>query len=157
MVSGAAPGAAAREDADLAAIAPTLLSRVAGGALALSGFFTALFGVQIALVAPFRGVWAVAVVLLFLLGATSLFAGVKAARLRGWAAITGAASATLTALLGAVFAPYCLLSGLLSPLGLGIVPLAAVAAGLGAVVIGAGLRADAARRRLRDAGLEAGD
>ncbi len=157
MVNGGATEPAGREDADLVAITPTVLARVAGGALALSGFFTALLGVQIASLAPFRGVWAVATALLFLLGTTSLAAGVKVARLRGWAAITGTTSAGLTALLGALFAVYCLLSGLLSLLGLGIVPLAAVAAGLGAVVIGAGLRADAARRRLRDAGLEAGD
>lgn len=157
MVNGGVPGREEQQDADLAAITPTLLARVAGGALALSGFFTALFGVQLASLAPFRGVWAVAIVLLFLLGATSLLAGVKVARLRGWAAITGTSSAALTALLGVPFAVYCLLSGLLSLLGLGIVPLGAVAAGLGAAVIGAGLRADAARRRLCDAGLEAGD
>jgi hypothetical protein len=148
---------AEREAADLAAIAPPLLARVAGGALALAGFFTSLLGVQTASIARFHGVWAVAIVVMFALGAATFLAGVKVARLRGWAAVLGTTSAGLTALLGAGWALFSLLSGLLSLLAFGVVPLAAVAGGLAATVIGAGLRADAARARLRDAGLEAGD
>ena len=59
-------------------------------------------------------------------------------------------------MLGLVWVVFSLLGGLLSLLAVGVIPLSAAAAGLSATRIGAGRRADAARQRLEESGLEAG-
>ncbi|MBN2195326.1 MAG: hypothetical protein JW751_21085 [Polyangiaceae bacterium] len=151
------PAAATSEEADLAAIAPTVLARIAGGALALAGFFTGLLGVQTATIIRFRGVGAIAVTLMLLFGVTTLICGWKVTRMRGWAAVGGTVGAGSIAVLGLVWLVFSISRGLLSLLAFGILPLSVTGAALGATVIGAGIRADAARRRLRDVGLEAGD
>lgn len=152
-----APWSEGNEDADLVAITPTPIARVAGASLALAGFFTGLLGVQSASLLRFRGLGAIAVGVMLTLGLTTLVCGWKVARMRGWAALGGTLCAASIALMGLAWVVYLLAHGVISLLAVAIVPLAAIAALLGALVIGSGRRADAARRRLRDAGLEAGD
>ena len=147
--------AASVED-DIRAIMATPLSRAGGALLMLAGFFTALLGVQSLLVLRFEGLAVAVVVVQLLLGIATFGLGVGVVRVRGWAAIGGTVSAALMALCGVVYLVLALLGGLFSLLAVGVVPLAAIAALVAALNIGPGRRADAARERLRDQGLETG-
>jgi hypothetical protein len=144
------------EEDDIRALLPTTGTRVAGALLLLAGFFTALLGVQTLLILRLQGLAVGIIVVELVLGPATFGFGWGVARVRGWAAVGGAVSAALMALLGAVYVVLALLSGVVSLLAMGVVPLAAVAAVLAAFAVGPGRRADAARERLRDQGLETG-
>jgi len=150
------PTSVSGSDEDLSAIRPGVSDRVGGSALMLAGFFTVLLGIQTYVVVRLVAWTVLVVVTMFVVGLCSLYFGFKVTRRRGWAAVAGTASGGLTAMLGVVWLVFSLFNGLLSLLALGVVPLAAAAAGLSATRIAAGRRADAARARLEEAGLEAG-
>ena len=147
----------AQADEDLEVIRPTSAAKASGGIMLLGGVFTVLLGVQTALVWRASAIVGVALILMFGLGSVLAFSGWLVARVRGWASLTGAIAGGTMAVFGLGWAIFALLNGLFSPLSLLVVPLNALGSLLALVRLGPGRRADAARERLRDQGLEAGN
>lgn len=123
----------------------------------VGGVFTVLLGVQTALVWRVSAIVAVALVLMFGLGAVFAVSGWLVMRVRGWASLAGTIAGSTMAVFGLGWAIFALFNGLFSPLALLVVPLNAIGSLLALVRLGPGRRADAARERLRDQGLEAGN
>jgi len=145
-----------QEDQDLEAIKPKPMAMVAGAGLALVGAFTLLLGAQTYSVVRVTPLTVTVCVLMILLGAGSLGCGMYTARMRGWAALGGAIIGGLVFLLGGVWFLFALLNGLVSLLALAVPPAGLAAGVLSAINVGDGRKADAARSRLRESGLEAG-
>jgi hypothetical protein len=145
-----------QEDRDIETIRPTLLAKVAGAALIGVGAFTLLLGAQTYMVVRLTPMTLTILALLVLSGGAALGFGTKVVRMYGWAAVGGTVAAGLTAVVGASWFLLALLNGMFSPLAFFVPAGATVAAVLSGVTIPPGRKADAARERLRDAGLEAG-
>ena len=146
-----------QEATDLEALRPTPMAKIGGGALLAVSAFVVLTGVQAwSLVVRFNAALVAFVALLLLLGVAGAICGFKVTRLRGWAGVTGTVTGGLATLVLLAWFVYAAAHGVASLLALALVPADAVATILVALTIGAGRRADAARARLREAGLEAG-
>jgi hypothetical protein len=144
-------------DDDVAAIAPTPKAKLAGGLLAGAGVFTVVLALQSWLLimrVPIY-VWFL-VMLKVLLGPAAVILGFNVTRMRGWAMLAGAAAGGSIAFTAMIWAVFTLLNGVLSLLALTLIPAALAAATLCVLCVPEGRRADAARSRLRDQGLEAG-
>lgn len=146
------------EDADLEAIRIHKGVKAAGGAALATGVFTALLGVQtIAVVAHWTLYIGLTAFLQCGLGLASAYFGVRLMRMRGWAALAASGSLGVLVLVNLAWFVYAISQGVLSLLALGLCPLSGLSA------VGAGLcipitrKADRARDRLRDQGIEAGD
>jgi hypothetical protein len=143
-------------DGDMDAARPPTLGKVAGIALAFAGLTAALVPTQILLSMHVPGptVWVLWGMLAS--GATALVVGPAMLRARGWAAAIGFATAVSLVGLSAWWAWWSFGHGVLHAmpllaLGASVVALALTAAAGPSVV-----RTAAARKRLRDAGLDLG-
>jgi hypothetical protein len=145
-----------QEERDIETIQPTVLAKVAGASLIGVGAFTVILGAQTYMVVRLTLMTVPFVVLLLVSGAAAIGFGAKVVRLYGWAAVGGTIAAAVTAVVGGAWFLLALLNGMVSPLAFFVPGGAVVAAVLAGLTIPTGRRADAARERLRDAGLEAG-
>lgn len=144
------------EARDLETLTPKLPTKMGGFALAITGIFTVVLGLQTWAVLYLHG-WITAVPFVMLaIGASGMLLGWKVATLRGWASIAGTAVTAVATLLFGAWAVYSILHGLLSLLALAVVPMSAVSCALSAVTISAGMKADEARERLHKSGLRMG-
>lgn len=144
------------EDEDLDALQPSKLARIAGLSLGATGVFTLILALQTYAALVVRN-WIVAVPpAMGLFGASAVFLGARTAVLRGWAAISGTAVASVLGLAVLAWNIFAFVHGYVSLLALAIVPASAASAALSAAAIPAGLRADKARMRLGARGLKAG-
>ena len=150
--------ASEQEDADIAAIVPTTLVRSAGAVSVAAGVFMLLLGAQTySIVSRWTVLLALLTVMMCTLGAATLYLGTRVMRFRGWASVAGSASAGASLLLAGVWFVYALLSGVLSLLALCLMPLTLLSLLLSSFSIPTARKADAARARLSEVGLEAGD
>jgi len=144
------------QDDDLEALGTTPLAKFGGGALIFSGVISGLLALQTALSVRFAGVVTIFVPLFFLLAGGLVASGVSLTRMRGWAAVAGGGFGGLGFLVSLVWLVVSFMGGLFSLLALGLVPLTVTSAALAAASIGVARRADAARARLREQGMEGG-
>jgi hypothetical protein len=148
----------AQVDMDLSAIVPTRVVRIAGGFCIAAGVFTILLGAQTyGIVSRWSAFLVLAVLVKLGLGVATAYLGTKVMRYRGWASVAATASAGCSALVAGIWFIYALVQGVLSLLAFALVPLTLTSVLLAALTIPAARRADAARGRLSEAGLEAGD
>jgi hypothetical protein len=144
-------------DADVTALAPSNAVRLAATFVTLSGFVSALSGVQTLLSVTFVVAWAKPIPYAMLaVGLFTMFAGTQLYRVRGWAAAAAiAASALLTLGMGA-WVWFAGKNGFLSCLTL-LVPIGApIAAVLSLRALPDVRRADLVRERMQDAGMDLG-
>lgn len=141
---------------DLETLTAKLPTKIGGFAVAITGIFTVVLAVQTYSVLLMRG-WLIAVSPVMLaFGVSGVLLGWKVATLRGWASIAGTAVEALATLLLGVWGVFSITHGLISLLGLAVVPMSALACALSATTISAGVRADEARERLHKSGLRLG-
>jgi hypothetical protein len=144
-------------DDDLAAITATPLAKLAGGLLIGLGAFDAVLALQSWLLLVRAPVPALLLVLSMIAAApVCVFLGWKVARLYGWASLAGSAAAGVTGVVALSWALFAFFNGVVALLAFALVPLSLAASVVSGLCIDAGRRADAARERLRDQGLEAG-
>lgn len=144
------------EELDAALASPSLLVRIAGRVALVSGVFTLLLGVQTLSNLRFAGLWAVVPVLQLVCGAGLAVSGWKLSRARGWAAISATALGALTALGTTTWTVMALLAGYVSLLSFMVVLGAVASAVMAGITIGECRRADGARARLEEQGLNLG-
>lgn len=145
-----------QEERDLAAIAPSRQTAIAGGVVLGVGIFTTLLGVQTQSAWQMRGLALIATILLFVLGPVAVVLGWNLRKARGWAAFGACALTGGTSLFIALWSLYALLNGFLSLLSFALVPGNAVAAFLSWTRLEQTRSADAARERLAAQGLDSG-
>lgn len=153
----AAPGTRPHDaEEDIAAATPPTIARIAGGLLALAGIVVTLTGAQTLAMVTIRGPLAVVPYVLALLGVVEIAAGTLVFRARAWGAIGAVVSSALDLLASGFWLLVSMGHGLLSLYALAS-PFVVIVAGIMAVVaMGPCERASAARRRLRDAGMDLG-
>jgi hypothetical protein len=141
---------------DIAAATPPSIARIAGGLVALAGIVVALTGAQTLAMVTIRGPLAIAPYALALLGVIEIAASTYVFRARAWGAIAAVASSAVDLLASGLWLLVSVGHGLLSLYALAS-PCVALAAGIMAfVAMGPCERASAARRRLRDQGMDLG-
>lgn len=152
-------------DDDFELLKPTTLVRVAGIALLLSGLFALVLGAQTLYlysvvtvvklrheVAPIEYMgW-----VFLLLGVASMGAGQRTMRASGVGAVAGTVVAMVSTLAAFGYYREAAAWHLFSPLALLLLGLSGVALVLAGLAIPRCIQADAARARLREAGLDAG-
>lgn len=153
----AAPGARPHNaEEDIAAATPPSIARIAGGLVALAGIVVALTGAQTLAMVTIRGPLAPVPYVLALLGVVEIAAGTLVFRARAWAAIAAIASSALDLLASGFWLLLSMGHGLLSLYALAS-PFVSIVAGIMAfVALGPCERASAARRRLREQGMDLG-
>jgi hypothetical protein len=144
------------DDADLAAVAPSTIVRVASGLVMVAGLAAALVGVQNLVGYRMSGLYFGMLVGLVVAGVAAIVIGWIHGKARTWAAV---ASLVLSAILLVGSLAWVLVSFMGG--GLSVMAFLAVGlAGLSVVVVPFSLapcrRATAAREKLRDAGLDLG-
>lgn len=157
-VPGALPGALpapAAEDHDLAALSP-FWPKVAAGLLATAGLCAVLGSLQTWMTVEIFDAWVVLPVLDALLGIAAIAIAARLVGARRWAAITALVLAAVLALASGVWCVYTLSARFIAVFIIvaPMIPLGATA--VAAASIGACDRADKARERLRQQGLELG-
>ncbi len=142
------------DDADLAA--PSLLVRIAGRVVLVAGVFTVLLGVQTLSNLRMVGLWMVVPPLQLLGGAAMAVCGWKLSRARGWAALAALIVSALSAVTTTLWSVVALLNGYVSLLSFMVVVGGVAGAVMAGLTIGECRRADAARARLAEQGLDMG-
>jgi hypothetical protein len=153
----AAPGTRPQSaEEDIAAATPPVIARIAGGLVALAGIVVALTGAQTLAMVTIRGSLELAPYVLALLGLVEIGAGVLVFRARGWAAIAAAVVSFVNVLASGLWLLVSMGHGLLSLYALAS-PFVSIVGGVMAIVaVGPCERASAARRRLREQGMDLG-
>jgi hypothetical protein len=153
----AAPGTRPHNaEEDIAAATPPVIARIAGGLVALGGIVVALTGMQTLAMVTIRGPLALMPYALSLLGVTGIAAGTLVFRARAWGAIGAVAVSFVNVLVSGFWLVASMGHGLLSLYALAS-PCVSLVAGIMAVVaMGPCERASAARRRLREQGMDLG-
>jgi len=153
----AAPGTRPHSaEEDIAAATPPVIARIAGGLVALAGMVVALTGVQTLAMVTIRGPLALVPYVLALLGAIEIAAGTLVFRARGWGAIGAVGTSFVNVLASGFWLLVSMGHGLLSLYALAS-PCVSLVGGIMAVVaMGPCERASAARRRLREQGMDLG-
>lgn len=153
----AAPGTRAQSaEEDIAAATPPVIARITGGLVALAGIVVALTGAQTLAMVTIRGPLAMVPYVLAVLGVAEIAAGTLVFRARAWGAIAAVVSSAVDLLASGFWLLVSVGHGLLSLYALAS-PCVAIVAGIMAVVaMGPCERASAARRRLREAGMDLG-
>jgi len=145
------------EEVDPSAAAPPLVVRAAAGVAAFTGLMVGLTGLQLLLSVRFAHVGlAVVPYAMLLLGGGQIMLAVFVARARAWAAVASLVVAGFALLSMGTWLVFSVTSGIYSCVGLVVPPLALAAVVTGALSIGPARRADAARRRMRDEGMDLG-
>jgi hypothetical protein len=153
----AAPGTRPQSaEEDIAAATPPAVARIAGGLVALAGIVVTLTGAQTLAMVTIRGPLAVVPYALALLGVGEIVAGTLVFRARAWGAIAAVGSSAIDLLASGAWLIVSVGHGLLSLYALAS-PCVAIVAGIMAfVAMGPCERASAARRRLREQGMDLG-
>jgi hypothetical protein len=157
----AAPGAASpasteATEEDIAAAAPPLLAKAAGGVVALAGAVVGLTGMQTFMIVNLRGPFAVAPYVLAVLGAAHLVVAAVVFRARVWGALVAMGGTLLMALLSGVWLVFSVSHGLVSLYALGAPFVAGAAVVFSLLALGPCQRASAARARLKAQGMNLG-
>ncbi len=150
-----APAAQNPHEDDIALTQPTGMVK-AGAILTLSsGGLTALVGLQLLVAVTLVGsVLKLVPYLLLAAGVATMFLGLKTLRTRGWGAIGATVACGLITLGMGYWVLLAAASGFFSLLALLLPPLALVSTVFAGLAVGPCLRADAARLRLSEAGVE---
>ena len=153
----AAPGTRPHNaEEDIAAATPPAIARIAGGLVAFAGIVLALTGAQTLAMVTIRGELEMVPYVLALLGLVEIAAGVLVFRARGWGAIAAVASSAVDLLASGLWLLVSVGHGLLSLYAMAS-PFVAIVAGIMAfLALGPCARASAARRRLREQGMDLG-
>jgi hypothetical protein len=140
---------------EVSATQATGVVKAAGGLQAAAGVLLASAGVQLKLVGIIGRPWVMRVPWLMILGGVvAVFFAVKIFKTRGWAALGGTVVNGLVLVGMGLWVLLTLASGFVSLIAT-LVPMVALAGTvLGALAIGPCLRADAARRKLQEAGID---
>lgn len=149
MSQGALP-----DDAELAA--PSLLVRVAGRVVLVAGAFTVLLAVQTLSNIRMVGLWSIVAPLQLLFGVGMAVSGWKLSRARGWAAVASLVASALCALCTTAWSVVALINGYVSLLSFMVVVGGVAGAVMAGLTIAECRRADAARARLAEQGLDMG-
>lgn len=153
----AAPGTRTHSaEEDIAAATPPVIARIAGGLVALAGIVVALTGLQTLAMVTIRGPLEIAPYALALLGIVEIAAGTLVFRARGWAAIGAAVTSFVAVLASGLWLLVSMAHGLLSLYAMASPFVATVAGVMAIVAAGPCERASAARRRLREQGMDLG-
>jgi hypothetical protein len=143
---------------DLAACRPSSVVKLAAAAAAFSGFGSLMLALQSLLMLgrSLATLASAALTLEALLGVLLLIMAIVLLRLRFWATIVAAPASFSAALLILAWNLFALSRGLFSIMGFAV-PASCIVAGLLSLsALGAARRADAARERLRDRGINVG-
>lgn len=141
---------------DISAITPTSGVKLAGGLTILSGFIACVLALQAGTLLGARGIYRLSEPLFLLLGLACLVGGYRLTRMRGGSARWSTLAAALTALAGLLWFVMTLQAGVLVLMALGLVPVASLATIAGLASFKPVERAAAARKRLREQGLDSG-
>lgn len=141
---------------DISAITPTSGVKVAGGLTILSGFIACVLALQAGTLLGARGVYRLSEPLFLLLGLACLVGGYRLTRMRAGSARWSMFAAAFTALAGLLWFVMTLQAGVLVLMALGLVPVASLATIAGLASLKPVERAAAARKRLREQGLDSG-
>lgn len=140
---------------DIGLTTPTALVKAGAILTLVTGLIAALVGLQLLLTVTFYGGFIANVPYLLLGGGgATMFLGLKTYRTRGFGAIGATATDALLALGMGYWVLFTASAGYFSLLALVLPPLAVVAAVFAGLSIGPCQRAEAARARLREAGIE---
>ncbi len=150
------PERGGEDAADFVAAKPPVLGKAAGIALAFAGLTVALVPIQILLSMRVPGPTIYVLWGMIASGATALVVGPALLRARGWAASIGFATAVSLTGLSAFWAWWSFGHGVLHAMPVLAVASSVVALGLTAAAGPSVVRTAAARKRLRDAGLDLG-
>jgi hypothetical protein len=153
----AAPGTRPQNaEEDIAAATPPLIARIAGGLVALAGLVLALTGVQTLAMVTIRGSLSMVPYVLALLGVIEIAAGTLVFRARAWGAIAAIGMSFVAVLTSGFWLLVSMGHGLLSLYAMAS-PFVSLVGGIMAIVaMGPCERASAARRRLREQGMDLG-
>jgi len=143
-------------DADIQAAAPPQVAVLGGRVGLVLGVFTGLLGAQSLSNLRFVSWYWLLPALMLPLAAATIACGWKLSRARGWAAIATTVLAVLVGLLVTVWTVLALTFGYFSLLSPMVALAAFITALLAGLSIGPCRRADEARARLLDAGLDLG-
>lgn len=141
---------------DIAAITPTPMAKIGGGGLMVAGLFTLVLAAQTATMLLLRGVVLLILAAMFSLGTAALVLGWKVTRMRGWAALAGSIVSAALCIAALAWLVFSFLNGVFSLLAIGIVPLSGLACALSGLCIDRCQKADIARARLKEDGLDVG-
>ena len=141
---------------DIAAATPPVIARIAGGLVALAGIVVALTGLQTLAMVTIRGPLAMVPYVLALLGVTEIAAGTLVFRARSWGAIAAIATSVVNVLVTGLWLLVSMGHGLLSLYAMASPFVSMVGCIMAIVAMGPCERASAARRRLREQGMDLG-
>lgn len=144
------------QDADLQAITVTSTVKVGGVSLLALGVLTLVLCLQTALAVRFDSVSTPIVLTMFSIGLACALVGFYLTRGSGKAAVSGTALSGLAFVLLTAWLIFATIHGFFSLLCLALIPLALIACFFSALTIPWTRRADAARERLREQGLDLG-
>jgi hypothetical protein len=143
-------------DDDMVAIRPTAGAKVGAAFMAGAGVLGLVLALQGFVFLQLRGVYALSEPIFAALGALGIFAAARLASMRGLGALLAVIGGGLLSLAALIWFVVAMLGGVFILLAIALVPIAGIAAGLGAANLQTARKADAARSRLRAQGLDAG-
>ncbi len=141
---------------DISLLAPTPAVKVAAACTLLSGLLGVVLALQAGALLEARGAYRLSEPVFGLLGLVELWVGYRLSRMRGRAALMSAIASGLLALAALVWFGITLMNGVFVFLALVLMPVASVATIGSLASLKVTARADAARLRLREQGLDAG-
>ncbi len=145
-----------REEADIAATAPSLVVRVGAGLVLVAGIVALLTGFQSAVLVTIRGSMAAVPYVLLVLGFATIVSATLVWRMRGYGAIAATALTGVQVIVTTVWLFYSFGHGFFTLYALGA-PVAQIAGVVfAAIAIVPCMRASAGRARLAAAGLDFG-
>jgi hypothetical protein len=144
------------EDADIAACTPDINVKAAAGGLAVSGILLVLLCAQTASLLPLNLETTPIIGGMGVAGALSIFAATRVARLYTAGAWLGVIVGGVASLSGLAWLLFSVIGGLFSLLALAAPPIALLSTLATVLVLPRAQRAEAARERLRAAGLDLG-
>lgn len=144
------------DDLDFNALRPTSRSKAAAGVSVMAGFVTLLLANQTNTIIRFEGMFALLILLQFVLGAGFLVCGYFVLRMRGWAVWSTMGVGALTAVTSAGWLVFTLANGVVSLMPLLVVPLTAFAGFLAYTSKDDIALAEEARRRMEESGMDLG-
>lgn len=139
---------------DITRTEPTALVKAGAILTVITGLITALVGLQLLVTVDLASSLALVPYLLLGAGPAAMFFGWKTLRTQGYGAIGATAITCLLALGMGYWVLLTASAGYFSLLALALPPLAVVAAVFAGISVGHCRRADAARERLREAGID---
>lgn len=143
-------------DADIADAMTPVSAKAGGGVVLFAGVNFSLMALQTLALVTMRGVWIVMPILLLVVGAALMVAGVALFRARGWSPLLALIVSGVAALLSLTWLVVTVLSGIFGFFALGAPALALAGVVVGAVNMAPVRRVSEARMRLAASGLHFG-